>query len=123
MKQSLLLLILVTSLLSLGACRDPITDTNPGDDTIEAGDGIHFGDAEDDSGGGDLTQEDTPWVPEGYARITFFVDDRANETFQDGDIKWTGSFALNAEDNSIEFATSWLPTDGPFPLLYDTTAR
>jgi len=113
----LALLIISTLVLSLGACREPIGNSDPGDDTIEPGDGIQFGDTGD--GGGDLLSEDTPWVPEGYARITFFVDDRANETFQDGDIKWTGSFAWNAQDNSIEFATSWLPTDGPFPLLYD----
>ncbi|MFH1529846.1 MAG: IPT/TIG domain-containing protein [Pseudomonadota bacterium] len=119
MKRNLLFLALLSSLvLSLGACREPVGGSTPGDDTIEPGDGIHFGDA-GDGGGGDLISEDTPWVPEGYARITFFVDDRASETFQDGDIKWTGSFAWSAADNSIEFATSWLPTDGPFPLLYD----
>lgn len=121
MNRSLTFLLLVSLVLSLGACREPIGDTNPGDDTVDPGDGIQFGDAAEDSGGGggDLVEMDTPWVPEGYARITFFVDDRANETFQDGDIKWTGSFAWDAEDNSIVFATSWLPSDGPYPLLYD----
>jgi len=60
------------------------------------------------------------WLqPAGSAAITFFVDDRANATFADAEMKWTGSFKWNAEDNSIEWAASWLPTDGPYPLLYD----
>lgn len=60
------------------------------------------------------------WVqPPGTAKITFFVDDRANRTFADGDMVWTGSFAWNEADNTIRFATSWGPNDGPYPLLYD----
>ncbi len=120
MRRHVLLLSVVALLaLSLGACREPIGDPDPGDDIVDPGDGIHFGDTGGDSGGGDLVELDTPWVPDGHARITFFVDDRANETFQDGDIKWTGSFAWDAEENTIVFATSWLPSDGPYPLLYD----
>ena len=122
MKRSFKLLLLsslvLSLVLSLGACREPVDASNPGDNTIDPGDGIHFGDTGVDAVG-DLAEMDTPWVPEGYARITFFVDDRASETFQDGDIKWTGSFAWNAADNSIVSATSWLPTDGPYPVLYD----
>ena len=92
------------------------------------------GEAGDDVGsdaGGDTaiefpdvaTQEltgDERWVqPAGTARITFFVDDRANQTFADGDMTWTGSWAWNAEDNTMVFSAAWLPTDGPYPLLYD----
>ncbi len=60
------------------------------------------------------------WVqPAGTARITFFVDDRENQTFEDGDMTWTGSWAWNDEDNTILFSAAWGPTDGPYPLLYD----
>lgn len=51
--------------------------------------------------------------------LTFEVDDSANKTFADGDIKWTGSFKWDSKTNTITPATSWLPTDGPYPLLYD----
>jgi hypothetical protein len=51
--------------------------------------------------------------------LTFAVDDSANQTFGNADIKWTGSFKWDAKTNSIEPATSWLPTDGPYPVLYD----
>jgi len=121
MRRLQLLLVFAALVLSHGACRETLSDATPGGDTLELSDGISFGDASDDSGGGggDLVYLDTPWVPEGHARITFYVDDRANETFQDGDMKWTGSFAWSDEDNTIVPASSWLPTDGPFPLLYD----
>lgn len=60
------------------------------------------------------------WIqPPKTARITFYVDDRANKTFKDGEMKFTGSFAWNEADNTITFSSSWLPTDGPYPLLYD----
>lgn len=60
------------------------------------------------------------WIrPPGTAKITFYVDDRANRTFADGDMTWTGSFAWNADDNTIEWSSGWGPLDGPYPLLYD----
>lgn len=64
--------------------------------------------------------DDVAWVrPEGAAVIRFRVSDVANKTYKDGQMKWTGSFRWNAEDNTIVHATSWLPTDGPYPVLYD----
>ncbi len=60
------------------------------------------------------------WVqPPGTARITFYVDDRDNQTFSDGDMTWTGSWAWNEADNTVVFSAAWGPTDGPYPLLYD----
>ena len=61
-----------------------------------------------------------PDVPAGSgAMILFKVDDSLNQTYQDGQMAWTGSFKWSAEGNIIEPATSWLPTDGPYPRLYD----
>ncbi len=51
--------------------------------------------------------------------LTFEVDDSANKTFGDGDIKWTGSFTWDQKTREITPAASWLPTDGPYPPLYD----
>lgn len=68
---------------------------------------------------GDSGGERPTTRPQGYAAIRFFADDRANKTYQNGQIKWTGSFSWNAATNIIVYATSWLPTDGPYPPLYD----
>ena len=54
-----------------------------------------------------------------FVWLTFAIDDSANQTFTDGDMQWTGSFAWDQKTNSITYATSWLPTDGPFVALYD----
>lgn len=51
--------------------------------------------------------------------LTFAIDDSANKTFADGDMRWTGSFSWDSASNSIAYASSWLPTDGPYPPLYD----
>lgn len=60
------------------------------------------------------------WVrPEGSAAIRFFVDDSANQTYKDGEIRWTGSFSWDEATNTIKYAVSWLPSDGPYPPLYD----
>jgi hypothetical protein len=60
------------------------------------------------------------WVqPPGSAAIRFRVFDLANATYKDNQMKWTGSFAWDAATNTIAHATSWLPTDGPYPPLYD----
>lgn len=54
-----------------------------------------------------------------FVWLTFEVDDSANKTFGDGDMRWTGSFTWDSASNTIAYATSWMPTDGPFPPLYD----
>lgn len=104
------------------ACSDPATP--PADDTAgdDAGDDtvIQFdtGAADGAVGGGDGAGGDGQGG-DSWVWLTFDVDDSANKTFGDGDIKWTGSFAWDEKTNEIVFATSWLPTDGPYPLLYD----
>ncbi|MBP7125291.1 IPT/TIG domain-containing protein [Myxococcota bacterium] len=57
--------------------------------------------------------------PPGHAAVRFLVDDTANRTYLDGQMKWTGSFRWSAQDRTIVPASSWLPSDGPFPPLYD----
>jgi hypothetical protein len=108
-------LCLVLLLVALLGCR-----TTPGEENdagIDAG-----GDAQvefPDAVAKELTGNER-WVqPTGTARITFFVDDRANQTFEDGDMTWTGSWAWDDTDNTIVFSAAWGPTDGPYPLLYD----
>lgn len=61
-----------------------------------------------------------PDVPPGSgALILFKVDDSLNKTYLDGQMAWTGSFKWTSQGNTIEPATSWLPTDGPYPRLWD----
>jgi len=67
----------------------------------------------------EVTRPDGFVRPAGMAAIRFRVDDTANRTYQDGQMKFTGSFSWDAATNTITYATSWLPTDGPFPPLYD----
>ncbi|MSQ82343.1 MAG: hypothetical protein EXR77_05400 [Myxococcales bacterium] len=55
----------------------------------------------------------------GAAILTFEVDDSANKSFADGEIVWTGSFSWDSKTNTVTYSTSWLPTDGPYPALYD----
>ena len=102
--------------LALGSCRDA-----PKDDVEVVAADV----GQDDTGGGgdvehyEITGNERWLQPGGTARITFYVDDSANQTFEDGQIKWTGSFAWNSSDNTIVYAMSWLPDEGPYPLLYD----
>jgi len=103
------------------ASADAGSDT----DTI----GIKFDSSDAKSGAGDIAGSETAtgdgagggtWTrPANAAILMFEVDDTANQTFTDAQMKWTGSFAWNDKDNTVVFATSWLPTDGPFPVLYD----
>lgn len=80
-----------------------------------------------DSGSGDASAKDQVGGDQGAAdgqaggslTLTFEVDDSANKTFGDGEIVWTGSFSWDQATNSITYATSWLPSDGPYPPLYD----
>jgi hypothetical protein len=109
-------LALTLALALATSCRPEPTESND-DGTVsgETDGGVTLPDAPPR----ELTGNER-WVqPPGTARITFFVDDSANQTFADGDMVWTGSLAWNDKDNTIASATSWLPTDGPYPLLYD----
>ncbi|MBN1946111.1 MAG: IPT/TIG domain-containing protein [Bradymonadales bacterium] len=57
--------------------------------------------------------------PDGYASLTFTVDDSANQTYTDGQMEWNASLTYDADTNIVLFSSSWLPTQGPFPPLYD----
>ncbi len=114
--------------LFLAACSAP--SQGPGPDTQEFGEGLEgtdlAGDVADpgipeaEVGTADWTPPSDGWTrPEGTAALRFRVDDTANRTYQGGQLKWTGSFAWDAATNTIRYATSWLPTDGPYPPLYD----
>ncbi|MCB9739437.1 MAG: IPT/TIG domain-containing protein [Deltaproteobacteria bacterium] len=91
-----------------GSATDAANDVSPLFDS-NGGDG---GGGSDGGGGADGTAGAGVW-------LTFEVDDSANKTFADGDIKWTGSFSWDSKSNSITSATSWLPSEGPYPVLYD----
>ncbi|MBM4343431.1 MAG: IPT/TIG domain-containing protein [Deltaproteobacteria bacterium] len=84
------------------------------------------GDGTADSPGADGSPSDSGSAGDGgaggLAILTFEVDDSANKTFADGEIVWTGSFSWDSKTNTVVYATSWLPTDGPYPALYDDGA-
>ncbi len=117
-------------ILAVG-CSAP--SQGPGGDGVDIGDGSDAPDVAEVSGDAsdsgmpdaEVATVDRPpspdgWTrPEGFAALRFRVDDTANRTYQDGQLKWTGSFSWDAATNTIVYATSWLPTDGPYPPLYD----
>jgi len=86
-------------------------------------DGLAPTDVADGSSPGDAIPACEGTAPAGHATLRFSVDDRARRTFEDEEMVWTGSFSLNRQTNVITPAASWLPTDGPFPLLYDDGPR
>lgn len=99
------------------ACSDP-AQFAADDDTAEPGQDISplFDGVGQDP---DAASADGTTRAGGPVWLTFEVDDSENKTFEDGDIKWTGSFSWDAASNTIQPASSWLPTDGPYPVLYD----
>lgn len=112
-------------LLLLAACGTPVQGSaGPVDATTATGDANDSADlAEDVSAAADASAT-TDTAADGVVKgdfvwLTFALDDSANQTFGDGDIQWTGSFAWDETTNSVTYATSWLPTDGPFVPLYD----
>lgn len=119
--------------LALATAGCPTNATDAGSDTttpfgdvaavdIGGGDGVvaDTGPGSPDTGGKDVAPGEPRWVqPAGTATLSFWIDDSANKTYGDGEMQWTGSFTWSEADNTITYATSWLPTDGPFPFLYD----
>ena len=59
----------------------------------------------------------------GAVELTLVVDDTANKTYGDGELIWTGSFAWDETSNTLAYATSWLPEEGPYPPLFDDGPR
>ena len=72
-----------------------------------------------DASSSDIVKDSGNSGRKGYAVLKFCVDDSANQTYKDGQIRWTGSFVWDKKTNTITYASSWLPTDGPFIPLYD----
>ena len=74
-------------------------------------------------GTGDSATDAGPSVdeiaPGAFVWLTFEVDDSANKTFKDTEIRWTGSFKWDEATNTVVYSTSWLPEEGPYPPLYD----
>ena len=117
MKSRMMMLALVgLSVGLLAGCREKPKDEVDDDVTSD----VSGGDAADpDYVPREITGNERWIQPLGTAKITFFVDDRANQTFGDGDMVWTGSWAWDEDDNTIVFSAAWGPQDGPYPLLYD----
>ena len=89
---------------------------------VPAPDGVLLGDAvaeADGATGSDNDGATSEALDENTVKLVFAVDDSANQTYTDGQMRWTGSFAWDETSNFIAFASSWLPTDGPYPALYD----
>ena len=99
-------LVIIIAAAWLAACG---SDTGGGDDG-----GL---DADAGGDGGDSTA--TFVKPEGYASVTFFVDDTANQTYGSGDIEWKGSFVYDPATNIITHDPAWAGEVGPYPPLYD----
>jgi hypothetical protein len=100
---------MVALLVGVGACSDPEQRGSADAGSNSGADAGFLFDTAKDSGGA---------TGNGLV-LTFAVDDSANKTFEDGQIVWTGSFSWDEKSNTITYATSWLPTDGPYPPLYD----
>lgn len=78
------------------------------------------GEAEDPDGeGGEQAVDAAPERPAGTAAIWIAVDDRAAGTYDDGQLKWNGSFEWDEASNTVMFSASWLPTERPYPVLRD----
>jgi hypothetical protein len=132
----------LTGLLLLApACGEDGGGSSPSED---AGDTANWGGADDGGNGGGDTDAAAPdgsadgggetadsddgvdsSAPDGeggvadYATLSIWVDDRANKTFNNGDIRWTGSFSWDEDSNFIVFSSNWLPDQGPYPPLWD----
>ena len=114
--------VLALSVL-LAACGSPAQGGNASPDVVAPDSHVDVSAAFDGLAGDATGTADTSnidgFVKGDFVWLTFAIDDSANQTFTDGDMQWTGSFAWDEASNSVTYATSWLPTDGPFVALYD----
>jgi hypothetical protein len=60
---------------------------------------------------------------DGSVELRFVVDDTANKSYGAGEMIWTGSFTWDEPSNTLAYATSWLPEEGPYPPLFDDGPR
>ncbi len=122
-------LISVALLFAAAACSDSGDETITGQDTPPAGQTDNAGGPGTadsvtpgtDAGGGDSGGPPAGgWVrPQDSTAVRFCMDDSANQTYESGQVLWTGSWIWNAADNTITYTSSWLPEEGPYPPLYD----
>jgi len=84
--------------------------------TSDGGNGDGW-DGDADGGGGDGNA--TFVKPDGYASVTFFIDDTANQTYSSGQIEWKGSMIYDPQTNIILHDPTWAAEEGPYPVLYD----
>lgn len=104
------------------SCASPPEQEPPAGQVEDSGsgDGITFG-GED----GKVVSKDVATAVDGGGGgggelwLTMSLDDTANKTFGSEEIKWTGSFSWDEKTNTIVYADSWLPADGPYPFLWD----
>ncbi len=73
-----------------------------------------------DSDGTDGGDSKATWVkPGGYASVTFFVDDTANQTYAGGEIQWMGTFIHYPVTNIVDHDPNWGGELHAYPPLYD----
>ncbi len=101
---------------------DPLDCSAEGGGPDDAG-GVGGGGADDGGGGpgdgGEDVVDPAPERPAGMAALWIAVDDRAAGTYQDGQLKWNGSFEWDEASNTVVFSASWLPDERPYPVLRD----
>lgn len=110
---------LLVAALALAACSTPSQEGPAKADATGDGSALFDVPKGDGGDGGGKTDTTGDTSGGGFVWLAFEVDDSANKTFADGEIKWTGSFAWDEKTNTIVHATSWLPDEGPYPPLWD----
>ncbi|MGB0591451.1 MAG: IPT/TIG domain-containing protein [Myxococcota bacterium] len=110
--------------LLLGACGGEASTgaNNPSDDIEDTGPPRSSDTAPLQTDSSTVPSDSTEVVPHceaGQVSLTMSVDDSANQTYEEGELLWTGSFAFDVTTNTIAYATAWQPTDGPYPPLWD----
>lgn len=91
---------------------------------VAGGDAVAVADSRSDAGvGGDATFGDSGIdarvgdAKAPFAELTFFVDDRANKTYDATDgLAWKGSFSYDADSNTLAYDAAW---GGPYVPLWD----
>ncbi len=113
--------LIALAMTAIACSSSPQNSTTTTPDTNTGGDTQLFGDTSktDTGSGSDAGKTDGTSTGAAVVTLTFDVDDSANQTFGDGEIVWTGSFSWDEKTNTVVYATSWLPVDGPYPPLYD----
>lgn len=90
------------------ACGDDTNDTPDASVNPDAGGG------NPDAGGGGFEQ------PANTVALNFTIDDSANKTYTQGELRWKGSFQYDAATRIMTHDPSWAGGDSTkYPVLYD----